>query len=212
MTYYCRKTLNVLQHAEAEKYWKLLPAPLGTALEDVCETARYSLNSCPHELWVVLDLDDSEWRRYSKFTLRISWPASSPADFSIDIFSPDALEKFLKQQDMRGGHAVASHSSGTRRQFARIRLVDTGVRTPSSATDVGESLPEPVPFIVLLEPLYLGVLPATVAPILLFLVLILSFTAVVVVPFINRYLSTVVHDARAELATLVSADQKPKSL
>ena len=43
---------------------------------------------CQHDLWLVLDLDgdgqnehehrngDSAWKRYDRFTLRVSWPAS----------------------------------------------------------------------------------------------------------------------------------------
>ena len=30
---------------------------------------------CPHEFWLILDLDREGWREYEKFTLRLSWPA-----------------------------------------------------------------------------------------------------------------------------------------
>ena len=53
---------------------KVPPAPLGSILEDVCE--GYLPGSCPHEDWLVLDLDDVAWGKFSKFTVRISWPAS----------------------------------------------------------------------------------------------------------------------------------------
>jgi hypothetical protein len=32
------------------------------------------LHACPHELWVILDPDDYS-RRFTRFTLRLSWPA-----------------------------------------------------------------------------------------------------------------------------------------
>ena len=71
--YVCRPALRL---GDAERLWHLQPGPLGTPLGDVCETAAYAVNACPHELWLALDLDDAKRQGYSKFTLRISWPAS----------------------------------------------------------------------------------------------------------------------------------------
>jgi len=202
-----------LHHGEAKKLWRLQPGPLGTHLEDVCETAAYPAKTCPHELWLVLDLDDAKWRAYSKFTLRISWPASSPADFAIAIYSADTLQTLFRSGNSSARQIIASPPSLARRQFARIRLVDTGIRTPSSASSNTEQAhPDPIPFIVLLEPLCFGVLPASVAGILMFLVALLSFTAVAVVPVINRYISTAAEDARTELANMEMADKKSKSI
>ena len=30
---------------------------------------------CPHEFWLVLDLDQDGWKMHDRFTLRLSWPA-----------------------------------------------------------------------------------------------------------------------------------------
>ena len=78
------------------------PAPLlgaGAPPNSLCDNAEDVVNSfillshssrpaCPHDLWLVLDLDgdgkngyehsngDSAWKSYDRFTLRVSWPAS----------------------------------------------------------------------------------------------------------------------------------------
>lgn len=61
-----------------------------------------------------------------------------------------------------------------RRKYARIQLVNTGVLNPThEAALKGQDpnvLPGPVPIIVTLEPLWFGVLPASVVPTLFVLV------------------------------------------
>lgn len=52
---------------------KVSPAAVHTSIANVCEPPSAS---CPHEVWAVLDLDSPSWREWSKFTLRISWPAN----------------------------------------------------------------------------------------------------------------------------------------
>ena len=95
--------------------------------------------------------------------------------------------------------------SKTRRKYARIRLVDTGIVSPSVTTHPNAL----VPFIVRLEPLYLGVIPASVFPVLVFLVLVVAFAVIVMVPRIQVYLAKVADDARDELAIRsVQADKK----
>jgi hypothetical protein len=52
--------------------------------EDVMDPFMGSSPPCPHDLWIVLDLDGdgqngrgkSAWKSYDRFTLRVSWPAS----------------------------------------------------------------------------------------------------------------------------------------
>ena len=58
----------------SELSFKVTPAPLDTALQSICEEPPVT-NSCAHQLWITLDLDDPRWRSFSKFTLRLSWPA-----------------------------------------------------------------------------------------------------------------------------------------
>jgi hypothetical protein len=72
--------------------------PLCDNDEDAMNLLRGSSNlpHCPHDLWLVLDLDGDgrhgdlgAWNNYDRFTLRVSWPASvSPLTitFSLHIF------------------------------------------------------------------------------------------------------------------------------
>ncbi|TFY59394.1 hypothetical protein EVG20_g7808 [Dentipellis fragilis] len=184
----------VLHDRARETRADVLPAPLGSLPFEVCEIAPKNTSHnahCEHEIWLILDMDDARWSGYSKYTLRISWPASSPADFLIDLYTPSALASRL--------HPIAhpklpSSSTLTRRQYARIRLVDTGVRPPSP-----QPHPVPhVPFIVRLEPLLLGFLPASVAPILAFLVPVVG-AATMLLPYIQRRVENAARRAREEI-------------
>ena len=59
-----------------EMVFYLEPAERGTLLDDVCRRELHEMPfSCPHELWVLLDLDQPEWSMHSQFTLRISHPS-----------------------------------------------------------------------------------------------------------------------------------------
>jgi hypothetical protein len=62
---------SVLSRNCDQGHWRLPPAPLNTI---ACHD--HSEHPCPHELWIILDLTHEDWRPYSKFTLRLSWPAS----------------------------------------------------------------------------------------------------------------------------------------
>ncbi|KZT02029.1 uncharacterized protein LAESUDRAFT_738895 [Laetiporus sulphureus 93-53] len=191
----------ILSPEVPERLFRVQPAPLRTPLTQVCEdlTAVRSGEPCPHELWLVLDLDDLEWSECSKYTLRISWPASSPADFAIQTYSPELLDEVLHP---RNGVDAANSSvlpSKTKRTYARIRVIDTGFRTPTFGY---QDSVQPVPFMLKLEPLYLGVLPISVAPVLLFLMAAVAFATVVILPPVNRYLSAIASKARAEITSL----------
>lgn len=85
----------------------------------------------------------------------------------------------------------------TRRKYARIRLVDTGVRTPTRNPAAKRA---PVPFTVILEPLHFGVLPSSVVPTLLCLLPVVACAALMVAP-INRYLERIAAKAREEIST-----------
>ncbi|KAK7695223.1 hypothetical protein QCA50_002413 [Cerrena zonata] len=149
---------------KAEQLLHILPAPYGSDLRSVCEDSKLP---CLSETWVALDLDSTSWRSFSKFTLRLSWPASSPADFRIDTYSPNDTMTHLTSKEHRFPLATAEAAPEqveqphmTRRLYARIRAVSTGLRRPSSHQD----RVDPMQYILLLEPLYLGVLPASVVP------------------------------------------------
>ncbi|KAJ3753265.1 hypothetical protein EV360DRAFT_53754 [Lentinula raphanica] len=181
---------HVLSPEANEKPFNVSPAPLGTRINSICSSAEDLLSdapNCEHELWIKLDLDHPKWKSYTKFTLRISWPGSSPADFGINIINPQATASRF------AGGPITSPSL-SRIKFARIRVVDTGVISPlSGLTEV-----QPVPFIVTLEPLYFGVIPASIAP-LLWISLPVLVCSAFLVPYVNAYLQSVAVDAGKEL-------------
>ncbi|KAJ6623124.1 hypothetical protein B0H10DRAFT_1718127, partial [Mycena sp. CBHHK59/15] len=146
---------QALQWHTAE--WTVVPAPLHTPLDAVCPiTTGGAHHACVHELWLDLDLAHPNYAHYTSFTLRLSWPAYTPTDFRLEILDPPAVAALLRLPPSTGAQ--------TRRKYARIRAVDTGVLTPPAAP---RALNVTVAFVLTLEPLYLGVLPATLVPFLL---------------------------------------------
>ena len=133
----------------------------------------------------------------------------SPADFLIETYSPnDAQTHFLTMDDSLSSspfedsdHKEELHP--TRRLYARIRAVSTGLRRPSPNQD----RVDPVEFILLLEPLYLGAVPASVVPIIFFILVLVFIAWVLVAPFVNGYLEYIADQARAE----IEERQKKKS-
>lgn len=118
-----------------------------------------------------------------------------PADFDIQVFDPEELS----------AHFGAKHktrlTTKTRKKYARIRAVDTGVLTPTlnSHTSGKNPVQAPlVPFILLLEPLYFGVLPSTVVPVLAYIVFVI-IVACMSVPILNRYFRQIALKANEEL-------------
>ncbi|KAH9885441.1 hypothetical protein C8Q73DRAFT_795858 [Cubamyces lactineus] len=185
----------VLSPLHAQVLLRVSPAPTDTPIASVCEPISGNIpGDCPHETWLTVDLDASPWLSYSKFTLRVSWPAMHPADFFIDIYSPSQLaERFGHSKD------APDHSAAlTRKKFARIRVVHSGVFTPSPE-NVKRTV-EPVPFIVLVEPLYLGVLPASLVPTLTFLLAVVAVAGFVVLPRVNGLLFSAAEQVKVEIS------------
>jgi hypothetical protein len=119
----------------------------------------------------------------------------SPTDFSIQVYDPETLlVRFNASVVLNNSEIVST----TRRKYARIRLVDTGIRTPLPHNQHKIIESAPVPFIVILEPLYFGVLPATVIPTLFFLVPVLAVAALAV-PLINTYLADLARQGRRDV-------------
>lgn len=60
--------------------WNLTAATSGFLSQEICPNLEKwrpdseSSKLCPHELWVVLNLDENQWKNFDKFTLRLSWP------------------------------------------------------------------------------------------------------------------------------------------
>ena len=107
----------------------------------------------------------------------------------------ETLTPLEVQQRFRGNFEAPASAPKTLRRYARVRVVDTGVRDPSSTARVPV-----VPFHIRLDPLYFGVLPPMVVQILSFLFPVVGFAAFFVVPRIYGYVAGVAKDAKKELA------------
>ncbi|KAG2153537.1 uncharacterized protein EDB93DRAFT_222600 [Suillus bovinus] len=212
----------ILNYKNNQGLWNVDPALLDTPLQQVCEsetgTDPDSENpfSCLHELWVALDLDDENWSSYSKFTLRLSWPASSPADFLLEIHSPQAIltrlsrlphQSAIDDASITAPHLSRAGLSTTRLKYARIRVVDTGIRTPTGTPDLPMPAAQAISFIVVLEQLYLGVIPASLLPTVCFLIPVLSCAALAT-PWILAYLDHFIKEARKELDGFSTVEEK----
>lgn len=72
---------HILEPANSTLQWNMISAPLEYTLsKSICVDLHewdpvQNVNVCPHEFWLVLDLDQDGWKDYDKFTLRLSWPA-----------------------------------------------------------------------------------------------------------------------------------------
>ncbi len=94
--------------------------------------------------------------------------------------------------------ALTNTMAPRRLHLARIRLKQEGIPVPGT-----RQREEGVPLVVLLEPLVLGVLPASVLPTVVTLLLLLGVVSCSVLPYMLRsVLGEVVESARRELALL----------
>ncbi|KAI0275377.1 hypothetical protein BC834DRAFT_965762 [Gloeopeniophorella convolvens] len=175
-------TLATLRAGANELIREVVPAPRGTVRDALCALAEQSEEGetehrCAHDLWLGLDLGEP-WGRYDRFTLRVSWPASHPADIALNV-----------------------HPTSSRHLLARVRVTNEGVRAPGDTRP-----PQAVPLVVVLEPLLLGVLPASVLPVLLFLLPVLGVAGTVVLPRVQKMVGRLTQEARRELQAAVSPD------
>jgi hypothetical protein len=83
----------------------------------------------------------------------------------------------------------------TRVKHARISVENAGVLTPGNPI---QATPSDVPFILKLEPLYFGLLPASILPFVFVLGAVL-LVASLGVPRIHRYLQRIALQARKEI-------------
>jgi hypothetical protein len=79
--FFLNKKRHILQPENSTLQWNMISAPLEYTLsQSICLNLHewhpvQKVNVCPHEFWLVLDLDQDGWKIYDKFTLRLSWPA-----------------------------------------------------------------------------------------------------------------------------------------
>jgi len=95
-----------------------------------------------------------------------------------------------------------------RLHLALIRLKQEGIPVPG--TRQREQREGGVPLVVLLEPLVLGVLPASVLPTVLTLLVLLGVVAFSVLPYLLRRVFGVVERAQRELALLGEGEGKER--
>ncbi|KAF4612013.1 hypothetical protein D9613_004323 [Agrocybe pediades] len=145
--------------------------------------------ACPHEIWAVLDLDQDQWKKFDKLTLRISWPAYHPTRFTMAIYDPPSLSKFSSE-------GSSTEHPTTRTKYARTQLVHTGVLTPWKGSSENTSRYD-VSFILVLEPLHFGVLPESVIPTVLAILAAIAI-ALPVALRINKQLQKLAQEIRNE--------------
>jgi hypothetical protein len=123
----------------------------------------------------------------------LTWTyVQSPASFFMQIYTLGELSKSL-QTSITEINKDTPEARTTRRMFAHIKVVDeTGGISATTAA-------QHVTFRVILEPLIMGVLPASVRPTVLAIVVVASLAALAV-PWINRYLERLAQNAIEETA------------
>jgi hypothetical protein len=172
------------------------------------------------------------WKSYDRFTLRVSWPASvsphtqktQPRHYAFTEFIFLIFEKYPVQVKLSLHRPVISSTAPSsartdiaaprRLHLARIRLEQEGVPVPQyqhAGRGAQHREKEGVPLVVLLEPLVLGVLPASVLPIVVTLLGVLGAAACSVLPCVlGGMLGEVVERARREITLLGESKGKEK--
>lgn len=141
-----------------------------------------------HSLWLSYDMDR---QNFDAYTIRLSWPASHPTEFRIRPY--EGCENSAKSGCDDDANLLYVH----------VTAVTTGVR-PYSALSIAS---EAVPFHILLEPLRLSVVPASLIPflfLLVFVVVLAYFSFRRVIPHFE-HMST---QARHELLAAIPTDKK----
>ncbi|TDL20943.1 hypothetical protein BD410DRAFT_899221 [Rickenella mellea] len=181
---------------------------------------------CPYEGWVVLDLDlslqvqngdgdgDGEvgswadrlawwmvrWRwRFEMFSVKVSWPASTPATFDMKVYNPyDAFRVLYPNSPPPSTNA---NSNQTHLKYLHILLSSSSPPSASSLSATHAHLYTPHAFHLHLTPLlhpYLPI-PLSLLPTVLAIVLVACVAMGGVYPFVRRWLERVSGDARREL-------------
>ncbi|QRV88361.1 hypothetical protein RhiJN_16379 [Ceratobasidium sp. AG-Ba] len=159
-----------LNSEDGTRQFALPLAPYGQPWPAVCEHA-----DCQHELFIELPLGDVEevdWNWDLGYSLRVSWPASTPADFSLEIYTPMELLRLLHSRISLNDTVPTAPLPQTFTTYARIRARDAGV--PAPRNHKWQIFPPLVPplstqptvhFHIILDPLLLGFLPRSALPV-----------------------------------------------
>ena len=106
----------------------------------------------------------------------------------MDIYDPSSLGTFATKD-------TSSNTEKTRRKYARIQMVHSGVLTPGIVLD--DNSRYNVPFILTLEPLYFGVLPKSVVPVV-FAIVVAILLGLPIAAKINGSLQNIMLEAKRD--------------
>ena len=90
--YFFLKKRHILEPENSTLQWNMISAPLEYTLsQSICVDLQEwhpvrNVDVCPHEFWLVLDLDQDGWKGYDKFTFRLSWPAYVRVSILYQVF------------------------------------------------------------------------------------------------------------------------------
>ncbi|CAE6464227.1 unnamed protein product [Rhizoctonia solani] len=170
--------LNVSRHTlntqSSTRLFSLELAPYGSAWSDICD----SMNVCPHEIFIKLDLEKSykgevvKEHERPRYSLRISSTPSPPSQFIIAILTPRQVYELFEAR--AGSVAIAEDTQGfpqTRTMYAHIRARNAGAQVPKEMTwhlfppFVAEPSNQ-ARFHLIIDPLLLGFIPKSVVPVI----------------------------------------------
>ncbi|KAG8796714.1 hypothetical protein FRC12_005808 [Ceratobasidium sp. 428] len=201
------------------RQFELTLAPYRQAWSNVCEA-----EICEHEVFVKLELGEDRTNGFSilkqrpRYSLRISWPASTPVDFDVKAYTPAELHALLSSRSPGNSndqsYSSSSPSSGqTRVMYAHIRARDAGVRAPPHRAwhflpplILPPSNPPTVSFHLVLDPLLLGFIPKSVMP-TVWMLLAAVVIGVCLAGRLTTYLETIAVKANKQIRESKIADK-----
>jgi hypothetical protein len=123
-----------------------------------------------------------------------------PAEFSLKVFSPEELASFVNEHRQKPHPgARLDPTDETYYVYARILAKSRGIRPPTSS--LPNSKPLEVPANVIYEPLLLGVLPLSLLPTVV-LIVVLAIAAAFCVRPITAFLDNIARPLRKDFPPL----------
>lgn len=115
-----------------------------------------------------------------------------PCDIFLKIYDP--LQVASQQLHNQPLHL-------TRKKYAHVYAISTGAPTPSlTGEDMTWLRREPIPLTLVLEPLLFGVLPQSVLPVVLVMLVAIG-VALALLPYVLRYYDHILVDVRRTIGT-----------
>ncbi|KAJ1310704.1 hypothetical protein OPQ81_009229 [Rhizoctonia solani] len=170
--------LNVSRHSidsrSTTRLFSLELAPHQASWSDMCDT----VNNCPYEVFIKLDLEKSHDGRFfagaekPKYSLRVSFPPSPPAQFKVEVLTPiQAYEILAKRAGSIPAAQIIQDPPQTRTMYARVRARYAGVAVPQEMywhifPPLVAKPSNHARFHLILDPLLLGFVPKSVVPVI----------------------------------------------